>query len=287
MPDPPSPLIIPLAFAALTVAVSLRVLTGGRVRPPTYLGHLWAFFLVFAVADRFSIVPAVWVLAVISFRALREYFSLVDIRLEDRWAILFAYVSIPLMIYLVQIDWYGMFIISIPVYAFLVVPFLVALGGRRAPGTLLSIGTIDFGLFLFVYCLGHIGYLTLFSTWKAILLVAGVALCDLVDRLLPEPGRCTLGGAALRYGLSAPLTLSLALLLSGWTGIPAHHSVWLGLIIPGLVLMGNFTITAIESDLGIGSDRLEAGRGGILDVTRSQLFAAPVVFHYIRYFVMP
>ena len=68
------------------------------------------------------------------------------------------------MIRFIQIDWYGMFIISIPVYAFLVIPFLIALGGKQTEGTVFSIGAIDFGLFLLVYCIGHIGYLAFFST---------------------------------------------------------------------------------------------------------------------------
>ncbi|MHC4233721.1 MAG: phosphatidate cytidylyltransferase, partial [Planctomycetota bacterium] len=242
------------------------------------------FFLFFTACEWVSFSAAVWILALLSFLALREYFSLVDIRLQDRWGILGAYLSIPFMIYMIQIDWYGLFIISIPVYAFLVVPFLVVLGGE-VKGTVFSIGALDFGLFLFVYCMGHIGYLALFSTWMAAFLIIAVAVFDLVDYLLREKAGAGLKSALVKFLVAAPLTVAVALLMSPWTTIPALHATMLGLLIPVLVLVGNFTITAIESDLGIERTRLQPGRGQIIHGTRSFLFAAPVVFHYIRYFL--
>ena len=251
---------------------------------PSYLRYLWAFFLVLAVSEWVSFTVAIWMLAVFSFLALREYLSLIDIRLQDRWGILGAYVSIPFMFYLIQIHWYGMFIISIPVYTFLVIPLLIALGGADAKGTVFSIGAIDFGLFLFVYCVGHIAYLALFSTWMAALLIVGVAVCDLVDRSWFLKNTVGLKGTMLRYLLSAPLAVAVSIGMSEWMTLPIVHSVMLGLLIPVLVLAGNFAIAAIELDLGISKDRLLPGTGRIIHGVKSFLFAAPVVFHYIRYF---
>ena len=83
-----------------------------------------------------------------------------------------AYLAIPFMFWFIQTDWYGMFIISIPVYAFLVIPIAITVGGRDAEGSVLSIGALDLGLFLLVYCIGHIGYLALVlrgppsSSWR-------------------------------------------------------------------------------------------------------------------------
>ena len=74
--------------------------------------------------------------------------------------------------------------------------------------------------------------------------------------------------------------------LSRWTSIPYVHSAFLGVIIPLLVLGGNFTISVIEKDLGIARDKLQPGRGQIVDAIKSYLFTAPIVFHYIRYFIM-
>jgi len=178
-----------------------------------------------------------------------------------------------------------MFIISVPVYAFLVVPFLVALGGKEAKGTVLSIGIIDFGLFLFVYCVGHLGYLALYSTRRAIMVILGVLVSDLVATLVrpgKEPG---LGSTALRCAIAAPLAAALFWGLSSWTGIPELHSIVLGSITPVLASIGRYTIAYIEADLGIDRETAVPGKGRIVDSLRSFLYVSPVAFHYLRYFV--
>ena len=286
MTGEPSHLLLLILFAAISVALVVERFRPLRFTVPPYLRYLWMFLLAFMVAAWVSFVVAIWLLALFSFRTLREYFSLVDIRVQDRWGLWGAYLSIPFMIYLIQIDWYGLFIISIPVYAFLVVPFLVVLGGRDYRGTVLSIGAIDFGLFLFVFCLGHIGYLLLFSLWWATLLVLGVALCNVIDQLVAREGHPSWRLYLAKFAACAPVTVALSFALSPLTEIPQPHVTALGLLIPILVLVGNYTVMVIECDLGIAPARLEPGRGQIIHGTRSYLFAAPIVFHYIRYYLM-
>ena len=89
----------------------------------------------------------------------------------------------------------------------------------------------------------------------------------------------------LKYLLPTPLTIILTLLLSDWTGIPEIHSIMLGLMIPALVLIGNHTIIYFESDLGIEKNNMKPGRGLIIDNIKSILYTAPIVLHYIRYFI--
>ena len=241
------------------------------------LGALLAFL---ALAYWFSFDLSIWLVALLSFAALREYLSLADLRPEDRWGMLAAYLSIPLVFYLVQIDWYGLFIISIPVYVFLVVPFLVTAGARESRGSVFSIGAIDFGIFLFVYCLGHLAYLARISVSLGLFLVLGVAVCDLVDRQIARFGR----SPVLKFVAGLPLVLLLSFILGAQAGLPLVHRISLGVLLPVLVLMGNSTLTVVEEDLGIDAEHLEPGRGRMIDGLRAQLFAAPVVFHYVRYF---
>jgi phosphatidate cytidylyltransferase len=272
----PFPLVI-LGF--LTCLLALGPLTRGRLRTPPRLRYLWILFLLLTLADWVSFRVALWSFAAFSFLAVREFFSLVDIRLQDRWGILGAYLSILFMIWFIHINWYGMFIISIPVYTFLLIPFLVALGGGEPQGTVFSIGVIDLGLFLFVYCMGHIAYLAFFSVRMAMLLVVGAAFSDLVYRKLA--GRRPF----LPLSAAAGGTVLLALSISPWTTIPPIHSVVLGLLIPLLVFGGNFTLRTMKSDLGVTRDRLEPGRGLMLDSLYAFLFPAPVAFHYLRWFL--
>lgn len=246
---------------------------------PGWVRALAALLVVLAVARWISLTAAIWLLAAYSFLGLREYFSLADIRLQDRWALLASYLCIPFVFHLVAIDWYGFFIVSIPVYVFLIVPILVA-AGRTSRGTVFSIGVIDFGLFLLVYCTAHIAYLMRFSLLLATFLVLAVAASDLLDRRLKLPG---IPRPALR---TAALIVSLAL---GWflvraAGVPAGHAVAVSLLTPVLVTIGNATFAVIEEDLGISEARLGPGRGRTLNALKPYLVPAPVVFHYLRYF---
>ena len=224
-------------------------------------------------------------MAILSFLALREYFTLVDLRIQDRWGMLAAYLAIPFMFYFIQIDWYGMFIISIPVYAFLVIPFVITLGGREAEGTVMSIGALDLGLFLLVYCIGHIGYLAFYSTWMAIFVVSAVTVCDTLAWVFKARDRARLHSIAYQLLLPAPVILILAWALTPWTGIPPIHSVVLAVLIPSLVAIGCHTMDHLEADLGIERSRLHPGRGQVINTLKSYLYVAPVAFHYLRYFL--
>jgi len=281
-----SKVLVILIFLALSLFLLFTKIFKIRFPYKSYINYLWTFFLIFAASEATSFGIAIWILAVLCFMALREYFTLVDIRLQDRWGILGAYLSIPFMIIFIQFDYYGMFIISIPVYAFLGIPFLVTLGGKEIKGTLLSIGIIDLGLFLLVYCIGHIGYLALFSTWWAIMLILNVAICDLIAILMRKRKNHRWSNVLTLYFVSAPITIILTLALSYWTAIPWFHSVFLGILIPVLVSIGRHTIRYIEKDLGISRNQLLPGKGQVIDNLRSFLYAAPVIFHYLRFFSM-
>lgn len=281
-----SRVLVILIFFAFSVFLLLTKIFKIRFPYKSYISYLWTFFLIFALSEAISFGLAIWILAVLCFMALREYFTLVDIRLQDRWGILGAYLSIPFMIIFIQFDYYGLFIISIPVYAFLGIPFLVTLGGKEIKGTLLSIGIIDLGLFLLVYCIGHIGYLVLFSTWWAIMLILNVAICDLINILMRKRKNYRWSNVLIQYFISAPITIILTLAISHWTEIPRFHSIFLGILIPILVAIGRHTIRYIEKDLGISRNQLLPGKGQVIDNLRSFLYAAPVIFHYLRFFSM-
>ena len=200
-------------------------------------------------------------------------------------ALVGAYLSIPFMYYFIQTEWYGMFIVSIPVYAFLAIPILVVWGGRESEGTVFSIGAIDFGLFLFVFCIGHVGYLLSYSVWMAALLILNVLVCDLAICLVRNRIEHPAAKILLSCLAPVPIVLALSLALSPWTGIPPVHSIILALMIPVLVQMGHHAGRFVEADLGIQEDLLVPGRGQILDNLQSLFYAAPVMFHYIRYFL--
>jgi phosphatidate cytidylyltransferase len=182
------------------------------------------------------------------------------------------------MFYLIEIEWYGFFIVAIPVYAFLLMPFFVALGGR-SKGIVFSVGVLDFGLFFYVSCVGHLGYLLFYSARMALLMIGAVTIADWIYKALrsrPLP---------LRLMLQIAFICPLYAGLSSWTAIPLHHSVMLGILIPVTVCVGCFTLNQVEHDLGIRADRLQPGRGRTIEGLKSYLFTAPIVFHYLRWFL--
>jgi phosphatidate cytidylyltransferase len=263
---------------ALTCIAGISWLSKGRLNLPIASRSLWILLLVITVSEWISFGVALWLLAIISFCALREYLSLVDIRIEDRWGILTCYLSIPFMFYLIQISWYGFFIIAIPVYAFLLMPFFVALGGR-SKGIVFSVGMLDFGLFFYVFCAGHLGYLLFYSARMTLLMVLAVAIADGIYISLKSQSLAP--RMLLRVAIICPLYVGL----NQWTGIPLAHSAILGVLIPVSVCLGRFTLHAVEQDLGIRADRLQPGRGRTIEGLKSYLFTAPLVFHYLRWFL--
>ena len=95
---------------------------------------------------------------ILSFIALREFFSILPIRVTDRRLILALYLMIPLHYYWIASDWYGMFIIFIPVYLFLLIPFgLLMLGETK--GFIRAVASYQWAVMTTVFAISHVAYL--------------------------------------------------------------------------------------------------------------------------------
>lgn len=239
-------------------------------------------------------------LGFISFLALKEFFSIIPTRRVDRRVLFWAYLTIPLQFYWAGIAWYGMFIIFIPVYMFLFIPFRLVLS-QQTEGFLKAVGTIQWGLMITVFALSHMAYLLTLPTQSvtdtsgAGLLLYLVFLTQFNDvaqytagklfgkhKIIPlvSPKKTFegfLGGviittlfAAAIFPLLTPFTLGTAILS--------------GLIISGAGFIGDVTISAIKRDLTIkDTGSLIPGHGGILDRVDSLTFTAPLFFHLVYY----
>ena len=94
--------------------------------------------------------------AILSFAALREFVTLTNTRPGDHGALLAAFfVALPVQYILVWYEWYGLYAIFIPVYAFLLMPVIAVLRGdtRRF---LERISVVQWALMLCVFCLSHV-----------------------------------------------------------------------------------------------------------------------------------
>src|SRR5690606_37605288 len=90
----------------------------------------WFMVAVFALAMVAGRGGTVILFGLISFLALREFITLTPTRLGDHRTLFWVFFVItPLQYVLLWYDWYELFIILIPVYAFLFVPLRSAVAG--------------------------------------------------------------------------------------------------------------------------------------------------------------
>lgn len=239
--------------------------------------------------------------AMVSFLALKEYFSIIATRRADRRVLLWAYLAIPIQYYFISQQWYGMFIIFIPVYMFLAMPMRMVMVGETQ-GFLKSAGTLHWGLMMAVFSLSHAAYLLVLPLEKnplaggAGLLLFLILLTQFNDvmqfvwgklfgniKIIPKVSpKKTLAGF---LGGVATTTLVAGLLAPYLTPLVGWQTWVAGLIIGVFGFVGDVTISALKRDLGIkDSGSLIPGHGGVLDRVDSLTYTAPLFFHYVYYF---
>ena len=291
----------------LLVLASVVVATMKRARPHADYRELeqrirswWTICALFLGSVLLGGVTALLLFALISYLALKEYLSLIPTRHIDRRVLFWAYLAIPLQYWWVYIGWYGMFIIFIPVYMFLIIPMrLVSL--QESKGFLRAAGLIHWGLMVTVFCLSHAAWLFVLpqegnpnggGAGLVLFLVGVTELNDIAQymwgkafgrrKILPSvsPGKTWVGflGGLLT---SAAVAMVVAPLL---TPIHALTGFFLGAAIGFFGFMGDVSVSALKRDLGIkDSGSILPGHGGILDRIDSLMFTAPLFLHFVRY----
>ena len=261
----------------------------------------WVMVFVFALAISFSRSIAIGFFAILSFLALKEYLSLIPTRRTDRRVLFWVYLCVPLQYLWIYCEWYNLFLIFIPVWAFLFVAMRMVMRGDTKD-FLRAAGTIHWGLMTMVFGLSHLAYLLVLPDDKPIaahgaaLLLFVVLLTELNDVLQYVWGR-TLGRHKIIESVSPKKTVegliggvlsttAVAFLLAPvLTPLTPADSIAVGLMIGIGGFLGDVTISALKRDLGVkDSGSLIPGHGGILDRIDSLLFTGPLFFHFMAYF---
>lgn len=225
---------------------------------------------------------------------------MIPTRRVDRRVLLWCYLTIPLQYYWVASEWYGMFIIFIPVYVFLFLPLsMIRIGETR--NFLHAASTLHWGTMMMVFSLSHVAFLLTMP--KTEIMHAGgsglvlylVFLTQINDiaqfcwgklfgkrKIVPSvsPNKTWEGF------IGGVITTSLLALLAGQilVGMPWWALLFSGALISASGFVGDVTISALKRDIGVkDSGNMLPGHGGILDRLDSLTYSAPLFFHFIFY----
>lgn len=295
--------------AALLLASLAAVLLKWRVaagQPHAVIDSLrshitawWVMVGVIGIAFAFGKGGVVLLFLFVSFFALREFMTLAYTRTADHAAIAMAfYVGLPAQYLLVAIGWTGLWSVFIPVYAFLVLPIVAALGGD-SKRFLERTSKVQWGLMVCVYCISHVPALLLLRIpgfeGRNLLLVAFLMVVvqgsdvlqavwgKLAGRRLVAPA---LSAAATLEGLAGGVLGAAALgaALYWLTPFSPLRAAGIAFVICVMGALGRLVMSAIKRDRGVDDwGGMLGGHGGMLDRMDSVVFAAPVFFHLTRF----
>jgi phosphatidate cytidylyltransferase len=258
----------------------------------------WAIVLLFAIAFAAGGGALVLIFAVASFFALREFIALTPTRPSDHRALVLAfYVVIPLQYTLVYTGWYGMYAVLIPVYVFLLLPVVMALG-QDVERYLERVAKVQWGLMISVFCVSHapaIAGLQIpgYEDRSALLLLYFLLVLQLSE-LLAVIVSAAIGRTPLRSnpnksreGVLAGGAAATLLGTSLWWMTP--FAWWQATLMSAAIVvagfMGGLVLASIKGNLGArewyGGVQLSRG---VLDRIDALSFAAPVFFHLTWYF---
>lgn len=234
-----------------------------------------------------------------SFAALREFVILIQIKQEDHWALSVAFfIVLPVQYVFIWYEWYGLYSIFIPVYAFLLLPIVAVLRGNTEQ-YLVRIAQTQWALMICVFCASHVpALLTLdipgYEGRQVLLIAFLVVVVQLSDVLQYVWGKLC-GRTLIAPSLSPSKTLEGAVggILSAtvigaalwWiTPFTPFQAAGLALVCSMMGFMGGLVLSAIKRDKGVKDwGQLISGHGGFIDRMDSVLFSAPVFFHLVRY----
>jgi phosphatidate cytidylyltransferase len=301
--------VFAVLIAASAVGILLRSMPGAEGSLAVIdnlnarLKAWWVMIFLLALAFWAGNGGVIVLFAFISFQCLREFISLTHTRRGDHLGLLSGFfLFLPLQYYLIAINWYGLFSVLIPVYAFLLIPIAAALN-KDTTRFLERMAKLQWGLMICIYSLSHVPALMTLEipgyAGRNSLLVMFLLLTVQASDIFQYVWGKLLG----RHRLAPTVTPSKTVegLVGGvLTATAAGAALWwmtpfnfwqaalMALLINILGFLGGFVLSAIKRDRGVKDwGTLIEGHGGMLDRVDSISFAAPIFFHLVRYWWTP
>ncbi len=238
----------------------------------------------------------------LSFLALREFVTLTHTRRGDHRSLLLAFFAVlPLQYVLVGWQLFDLFTVFIPVYVFLAIPVVSALGND--PKRFLErTAKIQWGIMVCVYGMSHAPALLLLDlpnyedrgAFMVLYLVGVVATAQIAQeaasrRLRRRPvARAISRSFSWRGWLIGALAAAVLGGLLYWaTPFKPEAALVMGFLAGGSGTLGEFVMKALKRDAGVqswGGKGSVTGAVGLLDRVAPLCFAAPVFFHAVRWY---
>lgn len=295
--------------AVLVVASSVAALLRWRIAksaPHAVIDNLvarinawWWMVGLLGAAFLFERDGVIVLFALISFLALREFITLTQTRRGDHAALAVSFfIALPAQFFLIWIEWYGLWSILIPVYAFLLLPILAALSADTTR-FLERAAKVQWGLMICVFCLSHVPALVTLEiadySPRNLLLIAFLIIVVQGSDVLQYIFGKLFGKHLLAPALSPSKTweglvggILSATALGGalyqLTPFTVMQAASIAFVVCLMGFLGGLVMSAIKRDRGVKDwGHLIEGHGGVLDRIDSLVFAAPIYFHVIRF----
>ena len=262
----------------------------------------WGMCFIFLFASTVHPIITYIGLAFLSFFALREIYTLLELRDADRSTLLVCYLSIPIQYYFAYQGWYTMFLIFIPVFMFVIIPFLLVLSGD-SDDIIRSMCILPTSLMLGVFGISHLGLLISFPemntgnmSGKALLLFL-IFITEANDimqficgkifgrhRILPKisPNKTWEGFVG-----GVVSTTIIGYYMGFLTPLNTWQLISISFCISVLGFMGDAIISAVKRDFGVKDmgDSIP-GHGGFLDRIDSLSTTSSPFFHLIYFMII-
>ncbi len=263
----------------------------------------WVMIAALALAFWIGSLGIVLLFALISLQCLREFISLTYTRQGDHQALAWCFFFfLPLQYYLIATNWYGLFSILIPVYAFLLLP-IAAVSSADTTRFLERAAKMQWGLMICVYCISHVpALMTLeipgYAGNNALLVAFLVLTVQSSDVFQYIWGRLFgkrkisphISPSKTLEGLIGGVLTSTAVGAALWwiTPFKFWQAAVVALVINLMGFYGGLVLSAIKRDRGVKDwGTMVEGHGGMLDRVDSISFSAPIFFHIVRYWWVP
>jgi phosphatidate cytidylyltransferase len=259
----------------------------------------WVMVALIGLAFVFGKRGVIVLFAFASFTALREFVTLTPTRRGDHVALAGAFfIVLPAQYWLIWDEWYGLYSIFIPVYAFLFLPIVAALRGDSR-NFLERVAEVQWGLMICVFCVSHVPALLTLAIpgydGRNLLLIAFLVLVVQSSDVLQYVWGKLIGRRKIAPELSPSKTVEgfLGGVLSAtvvgtalwWiTPFAPWQAAVIALVVTLMGFFGGLVMSAIKRDRGVKDwGQMIEGHGGMLDRLDSVIFAAPIFFHLTRY----